>query len=141
MNFMVSGNNSGGITDSELAEQLKEPCIAVEVVYALPDEQFFQALSVRKGSTAQAAVLASGVLGQYPQLNINELKMGIFSKPLDGKHLPLPQDYELKDKDRVEIYRPLAIDPKQARMDRAKKAAKLEIKQKVRNKKKVRLKK
>lgn len=135
---MHSSENSGGKTDSEMTEQLKQPLIEVEVVYALVDEQYFMPLSVRKGTTALAAVQASGVLSQYPELDIKELKLGIFSKILDGKHLSLPQDYELKHKDRVEIYRPLMLDPKQSRIARAKKAAKLEVKQKVRNKKKLR---
>ena len=47
--------------------------------------------------------------------------MGIFSKVLDGKNMPGPKEYILKARDRVEIYRPLTIDPKQARLARAEK--------------------
>ena len=46
--------------------------------------------------------------------------MGIFSQPLNGKVLPEPSDYILQSGDRIEIYRPLLIDPKQARLNRAK---------------------
>jgi len=46
--------------------------------------------------------------------------MGIFSRPLDGKGRPLPAEYVMSAGDRVEIYRPLLIDPKAARLDRAK---------------------
>lgn len=102
------------------------PIIDVEVAYASPNEQELIVLSVREGTTAIAAVLASGLTSKYPEININEAKMGIFSKPLDGKHLPLPADYQLEHKDRVEIYRPLIIDPKQARLLRAQKKAKQE---------------
>jgi putative ubiquitin-RnfH superfamily antitoxin RatB of RatAB toxin-antitoxin module len=46
--------------------------------------------------------------------------MGIFSQPLNGKVLPTPSEYIVQPKDRVEIYRPLLADPKQARLRRAK---------------------
>ena len=98
--------------------------IKVEVAYALPDKQELITLSVQQGTTALAAVVASGLTTKYPDLNINGAKMGIFSKLLDGKHLSLPNEYKLEHKDRVEIYRPLLIDPKQARMDKVKKTRK-----------------
>ncbi len=108
--------------EKKLIEQIgKVPSIEVEVAYALPDEQFLQALSVKQGTSALAAVLASGLTSKYPEINVNEAKMGIFSKPLDGKHLSLPADYQLEDKDRVEVYRPLLLDPKEARLLRAQK--------------------
>lgn len=113
----------------------KLPSIEVEVAYALPDKQELITLSVKKGTTAQAAVLASGLTSKYPDININEAKMGIFSKPLDGKHLPLPAEYQLEEKDRVEVYRPLLIDPKQARQLRAQKKKKLEKEKVALNKK------
>ncbi|MBN4053357.1 RnfH family protein [Haliea sp. AH-315-K21] len=93
--------------------------IEVEVAYALPEKQTLISLSVKQGTTALAAVLASGLTSRYPAIKLNDVNMGIFSKPLDGKHLPLPEDYILEHKDRVEIYRPLLIDPKQARLQRA----------------------
>ena len=98
--------------------------IKVEVAYALPDKQELITLSVQQGTTALAAVVASGLTTKYPDLNINGAKMGIFSKLLDGKHLSLPNEYKLEHKDRVEIYRPLARDPKQTRLNRAKKNSK-----------------
>jgi uncharacterized protein len=113
----------------------KLPSIEVEVAYAFPDKQELITLSVKQGTTAQAAVLTSGLTSKYPEIDINETKMGIFSKPLDGKHLPLPADYQLQHKDRVEIYRPLLIDPKQARLLRAQKKAKLEKEKAAQNKK------
>jgi len=113
----------------------KPGSIDVEVAYALPDKQELITLTVEKGTTAQAAVLASGLTNQYPEININEAKMGIFSKPLDGKHLPLPADYQLEHQDRVEIYRPLLLDPKQARLLRAQKKKKLEKEKAALNKK------
>ncbi len=100
------------------------PSITIEVVYALADRQDLVAFEVKQGTTALAAVLKSGLTSKYPEIDVDSAKMGIFSKPLDGKHLPLPQDYQLQHKDRVEIYRSLLIDPKQARLLRAEKARK-----------------
>ena len=108
----------------DIDEIAKTQSIEVEVAYALPEKQELITLSVKEGTTALAAVLASGLTTKYPQININEAKMGIFSKLLDGKHLPFPKDYVLEQKDRVEVYRPLLIDPKQARMQKVKKARK-----------------
>ena len=113
INFMVDIDSIG---DDPF---IKVPSIEVEVAYALPDKQELITLSVKQGTTALAAVLTSGLTTKYPEININEAKMGVFSKPLDGKHLPLPADYQLEHKDRVEIYRPLLIDPKEARLQRA----------------------
>lgn len=112
----------------------KAESIEVEVAYALPEKQELITLSVKQGTTALAAVLASGLTTKYPEININEAKMGIFSKLLDGKLLPSPKEYILEHKDRVEIYRPLLIDPKQARIERVQKERKEKVKQKAKQK-------
>lgn len=93
--------------------------IEVEVAYALPDRQRIVELKVEVGCTAYEAVLRSGIVVEFPQIDPDHADMGIFSHKLDGKALPLPKDYRLKAKDRVEIYRPLLLDPKQARLLRA----------------------
>lgn len=98
------------------------PLITVEVAYALPERQRIIALEVVQGCTAYEAVLQSGILAEFPQIDPEQVDMGIFSHILDGKSLPLPKDYRLKPKDRVEIYRPLLLDPKQARLLRAERA-------------------
>lgn len=106
--------------------------ILVEVAYALPSEQRIIALQVPRGTTAVEAVQLSGILQLFPQIdpytelqfNPQAIPMGIFSRPLDGKSSPLPQDYVLKERDRVEIYRPLQVDPMQARQLRAARARK-----------------
>lgn len=95
--------------------------INVEVVYALPDQQADISLLVAEGTTALQAALASGVAEGFA-LDLNALPMGIYSRRMDGRSLPLPQDYVLVDQDRVEIYRPLTIDPNQARLLRAARA-------------------
>jgi putative ubiquitin-RnfH superfamily antitoxin RatB of RatAB toxin-antitoxin module len=93
--------------------------IKVEVAYATPEKQKIISLSLPQGSTAYAAVCESGIVDEFPAINPDRDPMGIFSKPLNGKGQPLPKDYVLQEGDRVEIYRPLQIDPKQARLQRA----------------------
>ena len=82
----------------------------VEVVYARPDGAHVVSLDLPNGATVRDAVLASG-------LKVENQSVGIF-----GKRLPL--DHPLAEGDRVEIYRPLAMDPKEARRRRAQNRAK-----------------
>ncbi len=84
--------------------------IQVEVVYALPNVQNLLTVNVPEGTTAQQAVELSGLPDQYPE--IANLKLGIFGR------LVKP-DTVLREKDRVEIYRPLIADPKEVRRKRA----------------------
>lgn len=93
--------------------------IRVEVVYALPDRQVLIPLRVARGTTAREAVKLSGIELEFPRIDLGTCPMGIFSRHLDGRDLPLPDDYVLRSKDRVELYRPLLLDPKQARLARA----------------------
>lgn len=100
----------------------------IEVVYALPHEQDVKQLNLPEGATAMDAVNESGLLQQYPEINDLELKLGIFSKGCEPDHV-------LSDGERVEIYRPLAADPKEIRKRRAaeiaaKKAAEKEAQKK-----------
>jgi len=80
----------------------------VEVVYALPERQTLLALEVRAGTTALAAVQASGILSRHPELDQASLKLGVFGRRVD------PQQVLVAD-DRVEIYRPLLADPREVR--------------------------
>lgn len=96
--------------------------IDVEVAYATPAKQLIIPLSVPVGTTAYDAVLLSGILNEFEGIDPDKDPMGIFSKLLDGKTRPTPRQYVLQSRDRLEIYRPLLIDPKQARLKRAGKA-------------------
>lgn len=91
--------------------------LAIEVCYALPDEQALIPLQLPEGATVQQALEASGILQRYPQINLSQQKVGVF-----GKLKPL--DAVLADHDRVEIYRPLTVDPKAARQRRVEKTRK-----------------
>ena len=93
--------------------------LKVEVAYALPERQRIVALEVMAGCTAYEAVLQSGIVNDFPEIDPDHADMGVFSRNLDGKGLPLPKDYQLREGDRVEVYRPLLLDPKHARLLRA----------------------
>ncbi len=110
--------------DSSLHADKDREVLHVEVAYALPERQRILAVSVPRGTSAFDAALQSGIAREFPGLDLVNAPMGIFAKPLDGKTLPLPKDYEVKAGDRIEIYRPLLIDPKEARLARAAKARK-----------------
>lgn len=86
--------------------------IQIEVAYARPERQEIVPLSLPAGSTLQQAVEASGLPARYPEIDVAKGKFGIYSK------LARP-DTLLRDRDRVEIYRPLIADPKEVRKQRA----------------------
>ena len=84
----------------------------VEVAYALSDKQSLVSLEVEKGTTLKEAIEASGILDSFGQIDLTKDRVGIFSKFAT-------LDTVLREKDRVEIYRPLIADPKQVRKERA----------------------
>lgn len=89
--------------------------IHVEVVYALPHEQKVFELAVESDLTVQDIIEQSGVLLAYPEIDLNENKVGVFSRNVK-------LDATVRDKDRIEIYRPLLADPKEIRRKRAEQA-------------------
>ncbi len=84
--------------------------IAVTVVWATPDRQDVVALSLPAGASVATALSASGLVQAYA-LSLHELHLGVY-----GRRAAL--DRPLADGDRVEIYRPLQADPKDARRAR-----------------------
>lgn len=86
--------------------------IDVEVLYALPQHQDLIRLKLPAGSTVQQALEASGLLRKYPEIDLAKNKLGIFSKLCNA-------GTSLRDRDRIEIYRPLLADPKEVRRQRA----------------------
>ncbi|QDX81001.1 RnfH family protein [Denitratisoma sp. DHT3] len=86
--------------------------IAIEVVYARAGQQDLVHLKLSAGATLQQALEASGLLQKHPEIDLAKGKFGIY-----GKLSRL--DAELRDRDRVEIYRPLIADPKEVRKQRA----------------------
>ena len=97
------------------AAPLSEPpvrSIHVEVVYALPERVWRVQVELPSGSTALQAFEASGLRMRIPGMAERALDLGVFSHPVAA-------DRVLRDGDRVEVYRPLLIDPKDARRRRA----------------------
>lgn len=89
--------------------------IDIEVVYALSHEQALLKLKVPEGTTVEQAINASGILERYPEIDLAENKFGIFGKLTQA-------DTPLRERDRVEIYRPITADPKEVRRRRAEEA-------------------
>ena len=88
----------------------------VEVAYARPDKQQILQVSVPDGTVALEVVRVSRITDSFPEIDPDNIDMGVF-----GKMIKDPASYVLHDGDRLELYRPLKIDPKQARLNRAKK--------------------
>lgn len=94
--------------------------ISIEVVYALPEQQWLIALQVEDNCTVLAAAQRSGIAqafadGNGSDIDWNTVVLGIF-----GKVIEQPAQTLLRNGDRIEIYRPLSADPKAARRQRAK---------------------
>ena len=86
--------------------------ITVDIVYARRDVQELMSLKLPTGVTVKEAVERSGLLAKFPEIDLAKNKLGVFAK------LVKP-DTVLRDRDRVEIYRPLIADPKEVRKQRA----------------------
>lgn len=86
--------------------------VPVEVVYALPDRQEVVALSVVPGATLHDAISASGLLQRFPEIDLARQAVGVFGHARRLEDVVAPGD-------RIEIYRPLAVDPKELRRRRA----------------------
>ncbi|WP_284193298.1 RnfH family protein [Vibrio zhanjiangensis] len=94
---------------------IESEMIHVEVVYALPHEQRVYTLVVNQSMTVEEIIRQSGVLERYPEVDLSVNKVGVFSRNVK-------LDATVRDKDRIEIYRPLLADPKEIRRKRAQQA-------------------
>ena len=94
-----------------------ETRITVHVAYALPGQQTILPVTAKRDDTVLDAIRQSGLLEQYPELSQDALKVGIF-----GQSVTL--DSLVQEGARIEIYRPLIIDPKTSRRQRAASAKK-----------------
>jgi uncharacterized protein len=89
--------------------------IDIEVAYAAPDDQVIVPLEVPAGTDAAEAVRLSGLLERFPDIDADNLSVGVFGVHVSPRAL-------LSQGDRLEIYRPLQVDPKEARRNRAARA-------------------
>ncbi|MGB5324585.1 MAG: RnfH family protein [Pseudomonadales bacterium] len=90
--------------------------ISVEVAYATPAKQKIIAVQVAAGSSPLQAAEQSGIANEFEGIDLQSAKMGVFGKAVDAN------SYKLQAGERVEIYRPLLVDPKEVRKARAAKA-------------------
>ncbi len=86
--------------------------IEIEVCYARPDTQLILPVKVEADCTIEEAIVHSGILEEFPEIDLTATKVGVFGKlaKLNGN---------LRPGDRIEIYRPLIADPKEVRRKRA----------------------
>lgn len=94
-----------------------EQMLRVEVAYATPARQEIIEVTVPAGATVEQAIRASNMLNRFPEIDLAQNRVGIFGDPASL------QD-NVAEGDRVEIYRPLLADPKEARRQRAARRAK-----------------
>jgi uncharacterized protein len=85
--------------------------VQVEVAYAKPREQQVLTVAIEDGASIMTAILASGILERFPEIELSKISVGIFGKPCGLDTSPRPGD-------RIEIYRPLIADPMTARRER-----------------------
>lgn len=86
--------------------------IHIEVVYVLPETAHSVSLQVNPGTTIRQAIQQSGLLERSPGIEVDDRRVGIHGRLRDP-------DTPVSDGDRIEIYRPLLVDPKEARRRRA----------------------
>jgi uncharacterized protein len=86
--------------------------VGVEIVYARPERQRIIALRVAAGTSVADAIRQSGILHEFPEIDLGHAKLGIFSRRVDAQA-------PVQEGDRIEIYRPLIADPKTVRRERA----------------------
>lgn len=91
---------------------MAEDNLHVQVCYAKPDRILMLDVQLMEGATLEQAIHQSGLLAQAPEIDLSTWRVGIF-----GKLKAL--DTILRDRDRIEIYRALIADPKDARRRRA----------------------
>lgn len=86
--------------------------MVVEVAYARPERQLILKVEVPGDATVETALRASGIQARFPEIDLDNARVGIFGKLSK-------RDALLRPGDRVEIYRPLIADPKEVRRQRA----------------------
>ena len=86
--------------------------LGVELVLATAETQVLLALEVNEGATVGDVISESGIESHFPALDIAEMPVGIWGKRVS-------RESAVRDGDRIELYRPLEIDPREARRQRA----------------------
>jgi len=103
--------------DSNNCQSSSDETFIIEVAYALPEKQLIVEVKVKAGTNMKEAVIQSKIADKFPEIDVENLKLGIF-----GKSERKPEERILEAGERIEIYRPLIADPKADRKKRAEKA-------------------
>lgn len=82
--------------------------LQIEVVFALPDQQSLQIVLVEPGVTVADVITKSGLQGKFPDHDLGEMIVGVWGRQV-------AKDRMIKDGDRIELYRPLELEPREAR--------------------------
>ncbi|MCP4991528.1 MAG: RnfH family protein [Colwellia sp.] len=106
----VESNLFDGTGESKDADK-----ITIEVVYGVPHKQKILTLLVNQGTSVEQAIVDSGIIALFPEIDLSIAKVGIWNRAVKMSEV-------LDDLDRIEIYRPLIADPKDVRKRRAEKA-------------------
>lgn len=101
------------VIDDQVCSKAQRETIEVEIVYALPERQVLMKVQVPVGTTVEQAIYHSSIMNQFVEIDLNKNRIGIFSRFVERGTV-------LQQRDRIEIYRPLLIDPKEARRLRVK---------------------
>lgn len=86
----------------------RDGTIDIEVVFALPERQSLVGLAIPAGATVGEAIELSGIADEFPEHDLSACRTGIWGRFVERDHVP-------EDGDRIEIYRPLRIEPREAR--------------------------
>jgi uncharacterized protein len=87
---------------------MQDSLMKVEVAYATPESQVLIAVDIEPNATIQNAIDVSGILARFPEIDLTRQAVGVFSQRASLQT-------QLREGDRVEIYRPLLVDPKERR--------------------------
>ncbi|TMM42496.1 RnfH family protein [Colwellia ponticola] len=96
-------------------ERVVDEKVTVEVVYGVPHKQKILTILVTADTTVEQAIMASGIIDLFPEIDLSINKVGIWNRAVKLSD-------EVNDLDRIEVYRPLIADPKDVRKRRAEKA-------------------
>ena len=100
-----------------MADVERDSRVNIEVAYAKPSEQRILSVQVDEGTSVLDAVRQSGICEQFPEIDPDSARLGIF-----GKAVARPGEQAVQEGQRIEVYRPLIADPKEVRRKRAEKA-------------------
>lgn len=87
----------------------------IEIAFATIHLQKVISVQIGDNTSIAEAIIQSKIQDFFPEYNLSEMGVGVF-----GKRIYTPEEYQIKDNDRIEIYRPLNKSPNQKRLDRAK---------------------